>query len=97
MRVVLEFAVAPISVPLLGKNVLISEEQEAGTTACTAGIISTSFGREWQHFITCLSKCIIERVTSSTGALHCTPNNRKTVKCVWTEILTTATELTDIH
>lgn len=69
------------------------EEQEAGKTACTAGIISSSFGREWQHYITCLSKCIIEWVTSSTSALHCTLNNRKTDKFISTEILTIATGL----
>lgn len=47
-----------------------------GKTACTAAIISPSSGREWQRFITRLSKCIIERVTSSTGALGCTDNTQ---------------------
>lgn len=41
------------------------EEQEAGQTACAAAIIGPGFGREWRRFITSLSKCIIERVTSS--------------------------------
>lgn len=54
------------------------EEREAGKTACTAAIISHSFGREWQHFITCLSKCIIERVTSSTAAQACALNTGNT-------------------
>lgn len=53
------------------------EEQEAGKAACTAGIISLGFGREWQRFITCLSKCIIEQVTPSIGAVDCAANTGK--------------------
>lgn len=75
------------------------EEQEAGKTACTAGIISSSFGRDWRRFITCLSKGIIERVTSSTGALDCILNSGMTQTNLFhsLKILTTAREQTDVH
>lgn len=54
------------------------EEWEVGKTACTAGVISSRFGRKWQRFITRLNKCIIERVISSAGAVGCTPNPGET-------------------
>lgn len=94
-------AVTPVCVSSLCVKCLDQWEgrnRRLGKQLVQAGIIGSAL---WQRFITCLSKRISERLTSSTGALDCTAektgktlknlvNSRKKKK-------KTAKELTDMN
>lgn len=70
-------AVTPVCVSSLCVECLDQWEgrnRRLGKQLVQAGIIGSAL---WQRFITCLSKCISERLTSSTGALDCTAEKKR--------------------